>query len=289
MKLPAKAQEKLQYLQQCADDLTALARANHATIDAAKQRLAEAKRWRDHLPADAPGRDERQESVDDATDALALAESSQAERRERAKRAANLVAELQSWLQARQRNGTAFRSMPPPKVDLKQGESPLQAVDRIRDQIAATRAELQQVKAMRHDDVTLKAQAKESVKLYASQGRQELTNLTDVLELKPPNDIHLIKARTAALSVCAWLFPGEMLAKLEAEIDALPGEGVTPADRRTKIAELTRQLDSLERQEEALICHASAQGQFISRRTDASPTAVLAIGAGKTEDAAAAA
>jgi hypothetical protein len=78
----------------------------------------------------------------------------------------------------------------------------------------------------------------------------------------------------------AWLQPDAMLARLVADIDALPEPklSMTEKEREEKLAEVRDELDALERNEEALITRAhEMDGVEILRRADASPLAVLSV------------
>lgn len=69
-------------------------------------------------------------------------------------------------------------------------------------------------------------------------------------------------------------FPDVIRDRLRAEVDALYQSEVTIADDREK-ERLEQQLLELERQEEAFIRHAAAEGKSIPRRDDVNPVVLL--------------
>jgi hypothetical protein len=77
--------------------------------------------------------------------------------------------------------------------------------------------------------------------------------------------------------VAAWLEPDRFAQRLEDEIDAMPDAplALSKTAQAKRLAELSDELDGLERKEEALVASAALAGQDILRRPDASPAAVL--------------
>jgi hypothetical protein len=81
----------------------------------------------------------------------------------------------------------------------------------------------------------------------------------------------------AAAALLAALFPDALYSLLEAQIKALPNNGVAGVERGPRRDALEAQLEQLERDEESLIESAHEAGHDIGRRSDASPWAVLGV------------
>jgi len=81
-----------------------------------------------------------------------------------------------------------------------------------------------------------------------------------------------------AAALTAWINADALLSRLFAEIDAAaPANGLGDDERASRIGALDEERLALERQEEALIERAEAEGVLIERRPDADPRAALMI------------
>ena len=82
----------------------------------------------------------------------------------------------------------------------------------------------------------------------------------------------------AGASFFTWLMRDAIVERLSAIILATPRTGaMTEAERKKALSSLAARRLELERREEALICAAEQVGQFIARRPDASPAAILEL------------
>ena len=72
------------------------------------------------------------------------------------------------------------------------------------------------------------------------------------------------------------LGPASIEAALLRDIESIP-EGLAPAEKAARLAEIEAELDRLEREEEALIEASAESGEPIPRRADANPAIVLGM------------
>jgi hypothetical protein len=81
------------------------------------------------------------------------------------------------------------------------------------------------------------------------------------------------------LATMTWLLKPALIAALEKEIDAVADDAaaLTPEQRQVKVAELMRDILSIEREESALVWRAQAQGLPCEHRKDISPLALLGL------------
>ncbi|NEX15783.1 MAG: hypothetical protein C1943_03860 [Halochromatium sp.] len=97
------------------------------------------------------------------------------------------------------------------------------------------------------------------------------------LRVRGSNDNESIAAADASGMIC-WLMRDEIKAKLAPLIEGVEyQDGPASADRPRLREKLNAQLDTLELQEEALICEAEPAGIIIPRRIDARPEIILSL------------
>jgi hypothetical protein len=172
----------------------------------------------------------------------------------------------------------------------RDGETLIQAVTRLRDKIIAAKRHLAAVKIAPLPRADQKALAAAHVKALAERGRPRVSVERDAFAavfIDPRADFGVTSDYVSC--VLAWLEPVQMLSALEHEIDALPvpQQPMPAAERQKREADLAADLDRLEREEEALIEAAAAQGTEIARRPDAAPGAVLSVAVAQAKAAAA--
>jgi hypothetical protein len=92
-------------------------------------------------------------------------------------------------------------------------------------------------------------------------------------------DVELVALPNLLAKTLAWADPDRFAQRLEDEIDAMPDAplALSKTAQAKRLAELSDELDGLERKEEALVASAALAGQDILRRADASPAAVLGV------------
>lgn len=164
----------------------------------------------------------------------------------------------------------------PIKPKLRDGETHLTALERIRHEIAGVASERLNVEQAGLPLSELKKRTKEWVKERGAHGRPTITANHDKFEV-----IFLDPAAYSTHpdipSILAWFDPQGMEVRLNQLIDGMPTPklALTPAEKAERLRELKLSVLSLERQEEAIIVSAEEAGQTIPRRINASPAAIL--------------
>lgn len=183
---------------------------------------------------------------------------------------------------------TSFDGVAP---KLRKGETAFEAIERVRLERLGLLADLNDLQAKPITAAAAKALAREHIELLASDGRPSVHSLLDhgegigFMRLKSragsPFDHFngdLGKDARRALSLVAWVCKDMLIKAINAEIDAADTDaGISDEDRAAAEFKINATLQSLEREEEALIEMAEAAGQMIDRRVDADPAAVLGI------------
>jgi hypothetical protein len=190
-----------------------------------------------------------------------------------------LVDNLRRYVQAMPR-GIYLESAKFTRPELLKGETMADALARIRDQITGTKHHRQAVASAALPKSAMKAAAKRYVDEMAERGRPRVAgdgngfkaSFGDTRSFVPQG------VRAAAELLC-WMDGPAVLKRLEAEIDALPtpANAMNADERERRLADLTADLEKLERDEEALIEQAADDGIEVLRRAEASPAAVLGI------------
>jgi hypothetical protein len=190
-----------------------------------------------------------------------------------------LCTHVRQWLASLPADA-ALEPAPPVNARPIKGETVAQAIERLRDEIAAASQHLLTVKRAPPTRSELKASAALLVKQLAARGRPTVSAGSNGLAVAfAPLRGDTVAHYDEFASLVAFVASDLLTRALEKEIDALPQEQ-TPmpkAEQDKRASELAEQLLGLERIEEALIDSAQAQGQDIARRENASPAAVLGI------------
>lgn len=258
--LPAKAASKLAMLGDRADDAAALALAT-------TRRISDIERILGLNPGGSNAPEMKEE--------LSRLRSSHSVQQKRRTERANLIAQLRGFLQHFPPNGR-LETITPPRPKLKDGELLSAAISRLRNEIAAAKNHLAEVKSATLPKAELKKLARAQVQDLAARGRPKLNTTSSLtiafsrLENVPGLDLG---------ATLAWLDSDNLIKRLNDEIDALPDARLTlsTAEKAEREGGLTSQLDTLERAEESLIEAAAEEGLNIERRVDASPVAVLGV------------
>jgi hypothetical protein len=191
-----------------------------------------------------------------------------------------LCTHVRQWLASLPPNAV-LEPAEPVTAKLRQNETLAQAIERLRDEIAAAENNLRVVKAAPLLKSELKAAASLLVQQLAQRGRPKVSAGRDGLKVAftadPRADTFAHRDDIAAL-LC-WQNQAAMVSAIEREIDALSETqpAMSAAEQSKRASELAGQLLELERQEEALIDKAASEGVDIPRRENASPVAVLGI------------
>jgi hypothetical protein len=270
--LPTPASVKLSALASQADDLDALTSAAHAQIKSLEAMLGTALR---SVETDA----EKAEAEALAAQ-LEKLRVTMNERRERSGAAKQLVVKLRSFTE--RLPPTTAIEMGEPEEPERLGETPRETVERYRTLIAELRADAEEVRRAPLPSADVKAQALGWLDRHAALGRPHIQTQDDRVEVLFENSKALVRGDRLNAPVSAdfliWAFRDQVAAALSREIEAMPNEGALTAKERAERLEAvhTMILDN-ERAEEAAIERAASEGQFIARRVDASPLAILGI------------
>jgi hypothetical protein len=187
---------------------------------------------------------------------------------------ARLVGAVRGWLQ-----DCAIRAQPlapcshlSPK--LRDSETPMDAVRRVRAEIERLRKELQALAAAALPIGEMRERAQKWVSELAAAGRPVLRTAAGQFSIEWMPGAHGGPMAPAGVAVLAALNPDGLLALIEAEIG---GTGLSSGERPCREKELKGKLLSLERDEEVLIEMAIAAGFDVIRRPQAAPEAILGI------------
>jgi hypothetical protein len=224
------------------------------------------------------------------TEAARLRATIAAQRR-RAETFGALSSSIAQWLAALP--DAVLEPSPPVTVAPRKDETVSAAISRVRDEFVAATNHLRAVRSAPMPKADIKSCARDLVRALSRDGRPQIVvdrerDVFDVVFIDPRDfDFGIPPVPLARL--LAWLAPEPMLAALERDIDALPeAQASMPAAQRTRrLAEISARIDQLEREEEALVESAQAQGLDVLRRESASPAAVLGVAVAQAKAAAA--
>lgn len=164
------------------------------------------------------------------------------------------------------------------KAKTKDGETLLQAVKRVRGQIAELTSEQSAVKQAGLPIGEMKALAKNWIAERAASARPTITASHDRFDVNFV-DPTAFTSRVDPIGALCWFDPERMKASLFEQIDSMPKSklALSPTEKAERLQELQDTLFNLERQEEAFIVAAEEVGQIVPRRPNASPAAILGL------------
>jgi len=265
IKLPPAATEKLRRLKQSAADSEALMRLRAAALDQMQRSdLVNARKRLKTAPSP-----EADAAVDAIKKRIADTEADVARHAARARTDAQTLAQLKSWIE-RQAPSKILQPVAPPP--LRANRMNVGAVlEKTRARIAELAAEL----AVRQRATLARADIEAAIKAHvaelAAQARPTIDTASGLRITWP--------ARVTAVQTLAWLDPAALAAAVAREIppSAGKGKGVSESERASAVKRLKFELLAIEREEEALVTLALANGVDAVRRPTADPRAVLQI------------
>jgi len=174
---------------------------------------------------------------------------------------------------------------------LKKGETVATAVERCRFRLRELQADAHRVRSSPFPSSDAKRKVREQIDTLADAAEPDTTRVVELLEpvafvtTALRADIHNAGAAVAfsevpdAIGLIAWLFRDQLIAKVEASIDAVADDKAALSERERQEQEAVILADALviERQEVALILHAETQGMTMDFRKDTDPRAVLGV------------
>lgn len=296
-RLPSGAAGRLRNLRQIRDDAAAImAAANDAKRDLLEDKLQKEsalRRLRAHgygAPEDHPERLRLEAEVVKRSEQIARQNQITEERVLRWQDASALCESVESYLRSLPSTATITdRNSKLPSV--KEGANISGLVEAVCHRLRMLQADLKEVQAAPRSSAETKKALAQQVAELAQRGRPDLLRC---LEHADPFQFPTIALRASVMggkglvsvqgvpdiAVLAWLFGDLLISRLNEEIDALADgdeSALTDAQRTERERTISDDIVALEFEEEALIQIAAERGVTISRRSDASPTAVLGI------------
>ena len=163
---------------------------------------------------------------------------------------------------------TLLETVPKSEPSLRNGETVLEAITRVRGELSARRASLCSCARRRCPLDDLKQMATEAVSKLATPSLQVQGGKLDIGWPKDP------------VAFLAWVNAEQVIARLHEQIDRLPApaNALSAAERNRRTAEINARILDLEHEEEALVEAALEAGHDgVSRREVASPAVVLGV------------
>ena len=262
MTLTARAQMKLTALTDAEGEWQIL-------LGGTQRRLSELSRIVDVNPGS--------DRVADMEHEIARLRGKMADLQQRHAQHATLNARIRQWIA--QNAAFDLEDAKATKAKLKTGESHVDGVKRIRAEIAALVTERMAVQRAGLPKDAMKAMARAYVAEKAVAGRPRIRADHATFEVSFALDNWDRKRQIE--DVLSWFDPETMIARLDAEIDAMPTASgqllLTPPEKTERLAAITISILELDRQEAAMIDAAQTNDQFIAHRDDISPQAVLGV------------
>jgi len=267
IELPPAVTEKLRRLEQSAADSEALMRLRAAALD--QMQRSDLVNARNRLKT-APS-PEAEAAVDATKKRIADTEADVAKHAARARTDAQTLAQLKSWIERQAPNKILQPVAPPP---LRANRMNVGAVlEKTRARIAELSAELAVLQRAPLARADIEAAIKAHVAELAAQARPTIDTAGGLRITWP--------ARATAVQTLAWLDPAALAAAIAHEIPPSvgkgKGKGVSESERASATKRLKSELLAIEREEEALVTLALANGVDAVRRPMADPRAVLQI------------
>jgi hypothetical protein len=225
-----------------------------------------------------------------AAEVARLSELSEA-RAFRAQTLGQLVSSVEAWLKV---NAGPFEVVDAPTPKLRKGATAFEGIEAARSRLAELQADLQATRVAPIPSSKAKAIARAEIERLATAGAPDVFPLVESgqpiiwptmkasvsawREGRPDPFTPIVKT-TDSVSLLAFLFRDQMIAALEAEIDARADDAHALGDkeRAEREAELLASILQTEREEESLIDVANEVGGTVLRRPDADARAVLGI------------
>jgi hypothetical protein len=284
--LPPKAKLKIQRLIDIAKDCesafaTLIARQERlreelGILKSQQQASVERARQLGTEPKDAAA--EYTPAIQELEGELQRLDKDRARREQRRFDSAQLVAQLRQFLSDAINGRKIFPLGMPVKPEMAQGDDPPAAVKKIRAQITHLQQQLAAMRRAALPASELKAKAWDYVRALAAAGTPSLHVQDAKFEVRfePGATQPMGTVGPGSLAIMCWLFPDQVIARLDALIDAtVKGSGLPAGKRGYQEFELQGRLINLERLEEAIISKFETDLPELLRRPNADPLAVL--------------
>jgi hypothetical protein len=200
------------------------------------------------------------------------------QREDKRMQAAMLVGALRGFLEQASLDSQPLTSVQHPPAALRADETPPAALRRVRNEIAALERELIELRKASLPSAELKLKVRDYIHQLALAGTPHLMAERGECRIDwPPGcQTPMGVIGPGAAAVMAWLFADQMVARLDEQIDALRGAGLSSSERVKKEGQLKDRLLTLQRTEESLI--ETHEAEFdLPRRPQAAPEAILGV------------
>ncbi|MCG2665317.1 hypothetical protein ACFPFP_00045 [Bradyrhizobium sp. GCM10023182] len=221
-------------------------------------------------------------------------------RRARAQSAARLVASVESWLREGRSSGRVIVEAAEIEIAMitKRNESIAGALDRLRHRLRELAADQHRNNSAPYPAAHAKARARAMVEQLAERGAVDVSALVEAdAEIGWPLAIQRlglagIVAKTGdqlagnamaevidTVGLFVWLHRDALVSRLEEEIDAIADDAaaLSVKARAEKLAQISADKLTAERQECALVRRMQDDGLWVEYRADADPRAVLGV------------
>ena len=288
-KLPRQSAEKVRALIEAKDLAYGGLRLAMAAVENCFQRLQQAETNATHaiqqLPQTRP-----HGAVERALEPIARvkAELERARAAEERARAAwekfHFLGGLRDWSFKYLASGGQLAYDPLPPAKLAKGETPRQALERIRAEINQVEAAWNEAQRAPMPLAEIKSEIAATVDAIAARGAPSIdprirngdpAKINHALRLETLNGS---KVGDGGASFFVWLMRDQIINKLNAQTDALQiDRAMSDAVREKLFSDLADRRLDLERLEESIITTAAKEGMALDRRLDADPRAVLEV------------
>jgi hypothetical protein len=153
----------------------------------------------------------------------------------------------------------------------------IQAIERIRAEIAAATQELIALQRAPLPSGEMRQRAKAFVDELAAIGRPTLRIASGTFAIEWHPGVYGGPLAPASIAIFAALNPDGLLSLIETEINKVSGSGLASSERPRRQQQIEDRILALERSEETLIEQAHEDGHDVARRPACSPLAILAI------------
>lgn len=288
-KLPRQSAEKVRALTEAKDLAYGGLRLAMAAAEDCRNRLQQAETNATHNIQQLPNT----RSPDLVNSALApiakvKAELERAKAAEERAKAAwekfHFLGALRDWSSKHFASGGQLAYDPLPPTKLAKGETPRQALERIRAEINQVEAAWNEAQRAPMPLAEIKAEIAATVDAIAACGAPSINpsirdgdpaKINLALQLEAHNGR---KLGDGGASFFVWLMRDQLVDKLNAQADALQIDGaLSDAEREKLFSDLADRRLELERVEESIIVSAAREGMALDRRLNADPRAVLEV------------
>lgn len=192
---------------------------------------------------------------------------------------------LSGWLEDNRKSSFRPAKVVPAR-GLKPGEDWKAAIERQRGLIAQIKAEIHRTRSAPIPSDDVKEKLRQDLAALVEEGTPDVSPVFEGGQIRWPRtrlltaDGSLITGNMPNIhGLLAWLNKDYLLARLDAEVDALADDekALSHNDRLAKDRDLRKQLLQHEREEEAMIMAAGENNVLIYRRAYADPRAVLEL------------